>query len=801
MVNIQFNKEWYYYKVNDESNKTSVTIPHDAMLSEKRTDVSAGGTNTGWFEGHDYVYEKQFELSPNYRNEVALLEFEGVYHNAEVYLNQQKLIFRPNGYTNFYADITKYLNEDGHNTVKVIAKNSDQPNSRWYSGAGIYRPVSLWLAEKEHIAMNGLKIRTLSYDPAEIEIRVKTEGKGEVSVIVFDGKEAVYESSCESKGEAIFTTHIKNAKLWSSENPYLYTCRVQFKEDSYEENFGIRVVECDSKNGLRINGNRVILRGCCIHHDNGILGASAYSFAEYRKIKILKENGFNAIRSAHNPCSKALLDACDRLGVFVMDEYVDMWYIHKQKNDYASYFEEWWKRDLEDLIDKNYNHPSVIMLSVGNEVSETAQERGIKLAEEMQAFCHEKNPDLLVTCGINIFFNFLSSIGFGIYSDKKAESESTKLDKIEKRSDKKKHKAVGSEFFNNLAGLLGADFMKFGATLHGSDMKTKEVFSKFDIAGYNYGINRYKKDVKKYPERIIVGSETFSSDAYKFTEFVKGHPAVIGDFVWTGFDYLGEVGLGAWEYKNYAPDFSHGVGWITAGSGRIDINGSPQCEMAYMRVAYGLDKIRIGVLPADTATEPHSPAPWRMTNVIESWSWNGCDGNRTKVEVYAKAASVELLINGKSQGIKKFRNDCRFIFKVLYQGGAITAVSYDDAGKELARTSLKTAGDETILNLKPEKQTVNKEELCYVWLKYTDKKGTLKPLARGNIKVSVSGGTLLALGSSCPYNPEGYLNDYTDTYYGMALAIVKPFENGDIVIKAESPYGNSEASIRYEESL
>ena len=788
MRKIDFNKDWKYWKVGGEETVTAVTLPHDAMLSEKRVETSLGGTNTGWFEEHDYVYAKTFALPADYAGKKITFEFEGVYQNAEVYINGEKAGYRPYGYTNFYVDASDFLNCGGENEIKVLAKNAEQPNSRWYSGAGIYRPVYMYVADDKHIKMNGVKVRTLSIDPAVIEVTVLTEGTGKTDVDILFGGKKIASASAESDGRAKCEIAIENAKLWDCGNPNLYECAVSFCGDEECVNFGIRTISCDAKNGFRLNEKRVLLTGCCVHHDNGILGAIAHPYAEYRKVKLLKENGYNSIRSAHNPCSKAMLDACDALGILMIDEFVDMWYIHKTKYDYAGYFDDWWRTDVADLIDKNYNHPCVIMYSMGNEVGETAQERGIALSEEMTKFCHELDSTRFVTCGVNLFFNYLSSMGFGIYTDKKADKAAESPKKVKKN-------AVGSEFFNNLAGILGSGFMKWGATLSGSNKHTKRAFAKFDAAGYNYGVGRYKKDAKKHPGRVIIGSETFVSDAYKFYEQAKKSPALIGDFVWTGIDYLGEVGLGSWEYLNYVPDFSHGAGWIAAGSGRLDITGKPGGEMAYTRVAYELDAIRIAVVPVDTATQVHSPASWRMTNAQETWSWNGCDGKETKVEVYVRAYKAELFINGKSVGTKKLKNDCRAVFKVKYESGEVTAVGYDRSGKEIARTSLKTASDETKLAIFPEAETLGADDLCYVRLMYTDNAGNLKPLARGDIKLIVSGGRLLALGNGCSYNERGYLTDTTDTYYGEALAIIAP-EKGSVKICAESELGNAQAEIK-----
>ena len=555
-----------------------------------------------------------------------------------------------------------------------------------------------------------------------------------------------------------------------------------------EEIFGIRMVSLDTEKGFLLNGKRVILRGACVHHDNGLLGACAYDFAEYRKVRLLKENGYNAIRSSHNPCSEAMLRACDELGMLMADEYVDEWYIHKTKNDYADQVEKNFKEDLKSIVDRDYNHPCVVMYSTGNEVAETAQKRGIKLCGDMTKWLHKLDGTRPVTCGINIFFNFLSSMGFGVYSDKKAEQAA---------KDHKKKKAVGSEFFNTLAGLMGSDFMKFGATLYPCDLKTKEAFAKLDVAGYNYGIKRYEHDLKKYPRRMILGSETFCSDAYLFWETAKKNPRIVGDFVWAGMDYLGEVGIGSWEYKDYAANFNNGIGWVAAGSGRLDLTGKPLAEMTYTKVAFELEKIGIGVVPVPYAKQKHSPSAWKMSNAIESWSWHGCAGKETRVEVYTRAHHVSLYVNGTCVGTKKPQNNCMVTFRTTYQDGTVKAIAYDAQGRIVAEKELKTAGKKTQLTIKPEMDTVSREQdLCYVRLQFTDEAGNVKPLKRGIIKVKAEGGTLLGLGSACPFYERSYLSDVADTYYGEAMAIIKPGNADRITIYAESKYGKASAEIR-----
>ena len=782
---------WTCRHLGDTAPGKAVTLPHDAMLAEPRTAISAGGTNTGWYEGYDYEYQRTLTVPENTLADTHILEFEGVYHNAEVWLNGQKAAFRPYGYTNFYVDCAPYLHA-GENELRVIARNADQPNSRWYSGAGIYRPVQLWKARGAHITLNGVKIRTLSLQPAIVEVRVKTTAPGTVRLTV-DDLPAMQQ---ESDGEAVFTLTLDNARLWTPETPNLYTCRVSFADDEVTETFGVRKVEWGT-DGFLLNGKRYIIQGACIHHDNGLLGAVCDPDAVARKVRLLKENGYNAIRSAHNPCSKALLTECDRQGMLVMDEYIDHWYIHKIEHDYVDYFNDWWRQDLTDMVEKDYNHPCVVLYSTGNEVSETAQKRGIALTKEMTDFLHGLDDSRPVTCGVNIFFNFLSSIGFGVYSDEKAKKEAERAEKAKQRGEKAaKKKAVGSQFFNNLAGLLGDEFMKRGATLHGCDVKTRDAFANMDIAGYNYGIYRYKHDLKKYPQRLILGSETFCNDAYKFRELAKQEPRLVGDFVWAGMDYLGEVMVGSWEYADYAETFDGGLGWVSAGSGRIDLTGKPLGEALYTRVALEADNgPYIAVCPVNHTGDRHSPSAWKMTNAMPSWSWTGCEGRKANVEVYARAARVELVLNGHTVGSKTLKNDCLARFSIPYESGTLEAVSYDAADHEIGRYKLQSAGGATSLTLDAEEPAAQTGHLCYVRLRYTDENGITKPLMRGNIQVQVRGGTLVGLGSACPFNKHSYLDSETDTYYGEALAIVRMGDGDAMTIAASDGEYSAELTV------
>ena len=820
MQKIDFNKDWICRCLTRDEEAYPVTLPHDAMLSEPRTQESTGEGNIGWYIGGDYEYTKNFFGPEEYKGKKVLIEFEGIYHNGEVYINGKKAAYRPYGYTNFYVDTEGFFQYGKENEIKVIARNADQPNSRWYSGTGIYRPAYLYVGEEKHIPVNGVKIRTLSYDPARIEVVVKTSSPGEVSLkIEFEGSKVLRvigestkignvnndkiissdnknmqpnesvqtgkngqkselaqveaeKNNQEAAYQAIFQLDVPNAKLWDTEHPNLYTCKAIFGEDEVTETFGIRELIWNPQVGMTINGERVILRGACFHHDNGVLGACTYPEAEERKMRILKENGYNAVRSAHYPCSKALLDACDRVGMLMMDEYVDVWYIHKTKYDYAGQLADWWKQDLKDMVDKDYNHPSVIMYSTGNEVAETAQKKGIALTGDMTNYLHSLDSTRPVTCGINIFFNFLSSIGLGVYSDDKAEK--TAASKPEK-----KKKPVGSEFYNTLACLVGDYFMKCGATLYPCDLRTKDAYANMDIAGYNYGIFRYKHDLKKYPNRLILGSETFCKDAYSFWEIAKKNKRIIGDFVWAGWDYIGEVGDGAAEYSDYK--FEDPATRMTGGNGRIDLNGKPRAEAAYTRVAFERETGPFIAVDPVYQKEKLRLTGWQLTKALESWTWDGCNGETAKVEVYARAAQVELFINGKSVGKKKVKK-CRANFNTTYQNGEITAVSYDENGKEINRYSLCTAGKETVLQVRPEEKTVKPEGLAFIQLQYTDSKGIWKPMEKHNIKVTVENGVLKGLGSPAPYVKGNYTDHTVATYYGEAMAVVQADGNGPVKV-------------------
>ena len=818
MKKLDFNRGWTCKCLTRAEDAHPVTLPHDAMRAEPRTEDSAAEGNIGWYIGGDYEYVKRFDVPEDYRGKRVLIEFESVYHNAEVYINESLAGSRPYGYSNFYVDAAPLLKYGAENVIRVVAHNAEQPNSRWYSGTGIYRPVYLHVADEACIPVNGVRVQTLSVRPAEIEITVRTTAPGKVSVELLRNGASVLKAEGESTSvgawtptpatygrsaqapspaqraeyAATFRLKVPDAKLWSVDAPNLYVCRAAFGADTVEENFGIRALKWTPEEGLTLNGERVILRGACMHHDNGVLGACTYPEAEARKVRVLKENGYNAIRSAHYPCSKAMLDACDAQGMLMMDEYVDVWYIHKTKYDYALDLANWWQDDLREMVEKDFNHPSVIMYSTGNEVAETSESKGIAFTGEMTSYLHGLDPTRPVTCGINIFFNFLYFIGFGVYSDDKAE----KAEKQASKPGKEKKKHVGSDFYNTLACAVGDNFMKCGATLYPCDLKTRGAYANMDIAGYNYGIFRYKHDLKKYPQRLILGSETFCKDAYSFWEIAKREKRIIGDFVWPGWDYLGETGDGAAEYADYKE--ASPAARSTGGNGRIDLSGKPRAEAAYTRVAFEQATGPFIAVEPVYEKDKLQLTGWQLTKALESWSWPGCDGAPARVEVYARAAEVELLINGKSAGRKKPKK-CRAVFKTTYASGTVEAVAYDAGGREIGRSGMTSGGPETRLRVSPESAGVRADGLVFVPIQYTDDAGVWKPMEKHSLTVSVENGELMGLGNANPYFKGNYTGNTTKTYFGEALAVVRANGRGPVRVKVSDGQTTASAEIPCEE--
>ncbi len=778
MKKINFNQGWEFQKEGTEGWQ-AVDLPHDAMLAEKRDPDCSNGSNTGFFPGGKYLYRKRLEVPADWMSKCVLLEFEGVYRKSTVEINGKIAGGHRYGYTNFFVDATPYFLFGSENEIIVKADNSQEPNSRWYSGSGIYRSVALWMGDPAHILPQGIKI-----DAPDGNITVKTEFVAPEKEYYALRIEISYDGKIVAEvGEAaeVQKLVIPDPKLWSAENPNLYTCKVILLQDGHLKDeastvFGIRRIEWGAQNGLRVNGAEVKLRGGCVHHDNGILGAATFPAAEQRRVRIMKEAGFNAIRSSHNPMSKAMLDACDRLGMYVMDEAFDQWYIRKTKYDYSADFESNWQADLLAMVEKDYNHPCVLMYSIGNEVSETAQVRGIELTGKMVEFIHSLDSYRAVTCGINLMLNGLASLGMGIYK----QDDQVRVKQKKKKSAKpQKQKASGSAFFNAMMNTVGSAMKNIGR-LGFVDKATRDAFEKLDICGYNYGSGRYPKEGENYPQRVVVGSETFPFDIAKNWCMVEKYPYLIGDFMWTSWDYLGEAGMGAWNYSDQ-PGGAAGkpYPWLLAGCGVIDITGLCTAEAYYAQTVWGLiDRPYIAVRPVDRYPEKPTISMWRGTNAVESWAWDGCEGKKAIVEVYSDTPQVELQLNGKTLGTRKAGDTANYraMFKVAYEPGKLTALARDKNGKELSRNSLHSAEDGAEIRATVDRQILQAdgEDLAFINIEFTDSAGTVRVLENRSITVLVEGaGTLLSFGSADPCTEESFLSNTHKPYHGRAQAIVR----------------------------
>lgn len=767
-----FNRGWLFGAVGKEPSMQPVTLPHDAMLYEKRSKDAATAGACGYFPGGAYVYVKRFLVPETWRTQSAVLEFEAVYQNAQVFVNDALVAEQRYGYTNFFVVLDPQLKYGEENEIKVIADNSSVPNSRWYSGSGIYRSVNLFLGDKSHIRPDGLLVSTSGNDAAHVKVSVT--GGDTVRVSVLDGEKVVAQAEAAVKeGTASADIPVSQPRLWDAEHPELYRCRAELLKngemvDEADAWFGFRTLSWSTR-GFFVNGKKTLLRGACVHHDNGILGACSFEDAELRRVRLLKEAGFNAIRSAHNPASKALLDACDRLGLYVMDEFCDNWLVHKNPYDYADRdFRAWWQQDLTAMVIKNYNHPSVVMNSIGNEISELAIPEGQEYCKKLAVLARKLDPDKAVTMGVNLMLCSMSAKGGGIYGNKKNGKEN-------QNGSQTMDNVPTSAFFNMLMNLAGGMIEKMAAK-PAADDATKVSFSYLDIGGYNYAASRYEKDGMLHPDRVIVGSETLPKNLYHNWQLVKKFPYVIGDFMWTGWDYLGEAGIGTVRYKSFKNP-GQDAPIISAGCGVIDICGKLRPEVQWNRLIWGLDHTPgIGVEPYTHAGETGSESMWRDTDAVASWSWAGCEGKKTKVTVYSDGETAELIVNGHSYGRKKTKEYKAVFKRVVYEPGTITAISYDGEGKEQSRTSMKTAAGPAELRVVADRSTLQAktQDLAYISIDLTGADGITKSSEDTAVTVEVAGaGTLLALGSARPNMGENFFSDTHTTYYGKALAVVR----------------------------
>ncbi len=749
----------------------SVTLPHDAMLCRPAAADSPGGGDAAYRFGGSYVYYKELFAPEAWQDQRITLRFEGIYQEAAVYVNSQLAARSPYGYSTFYVPLDAYLRYGENNAIRMLVRTGDMPNSRWYSGSGIYRDVYWMQGGLLHIGETGPRVTALETQPdAQLLVETPVSNRDhrarsytlETEILDAQGRAVATERTplfLAAGGDETIAQRIlvETPRLWSDETPELYALRVTLRDDAglcdrAESRFGIRTLALDSKNGLRVNGRPVKLRGACIHHDNGLLGAADYDDAAQRRVRLLKQAGFNAIRSAHNPLSQAMLRACDELGVYVMDEAFDMWTRAKSDHDYSRHFSDRWPQELEALAHKDYNHPSVILYSLGNEIPEIATDHGSSLGRAMCRHMKALDPTRYVFASVNGVFASGDDIG-SIMADVMA-------------------KAGPADGNVN-------DFMTAMDT-YMDDIVTHPIVSRnlekaaagMDLIGYNYMTARYEPDAVNYPNRVIVGSETYPPEIARNWAIIRRCGNVIGDFTWTGWDYLGEAGVGIPAYEPGEGGFGARFPAQLAYVGDFDITGFRRPASYFREIVFGLRK--------DPYIVVHDPArqgqtlrktPWVISDSIASWSHHGFEGKTVTVELYSTGDEIELILNGKSLGRKAAGEAVGFIttYEVVYTPGTLEAIAYEN-GAPIGRTALQTAGPAARLQLAPEIGT----ELIYVPITVTDAADIPVTDEAHTLSCSVSGNAvLLGFGSGDPKPKYNYTDNIAEAFHGRALAILK----------------------------
>ncbi len=745
----------------DDAGWRALDVPHDWSIedlppkegSERigpfAPKESQNGHFTGYTVGGIGWYRKHFTLEET--NKRVAVRFDGVYMNAEAWINGQRLGEHPHGYTSFEFDLTPHLNPPGQTNVLAVRVRNEGRNSRWYSGSGVYRHVWLTVREPVHVPTWGVFVTTpeVSKERALVKISVEVRNASDSPTrplvrarvrdargnLIGDSEGALHLAPQETRVTERFI-EVRAPKLWSPDSPNLYSAEVEVvvagkTTDAVSTSFGIRIIEVDAERGFRLNGQPLKLKGGCIHHDNGPLGAAAIDRAEERRVELLKANGFNAVRSAHNPPSSAFLDACDRLGLLVMDEAFDQWTRSKERNeqDYRRFFNDWAERDIAAMVRRDRNHPSVVMWSIGNEIPEQFQAEATAKRLRDAVLLHD--PTRLIT------------------------------------------QAISTDW---------------GRVIKNWDTLSDPAFRCLDVAGYNYLPDKYEPDHARHPERVMMGTESFPKDALEYWSLVEKHPYVMGDFVWSAMDYLGEAGLAHALLSNQKDSFFMSWPWFNAWCGDLDICGFKKPQSYYRDVVWRRSQIEMFV---------HRPVPAGLTELLSwwawpdehpSWNWSGHEGKPLQVSVYSRCDTVRLELNGKLIGEQPVsRLTARF--NVPYAPGELRALGLIN-GKVVAQTSLKTTGAPKRLKLTADRATIraDRNDLSYVTVEVVDAGGQRVPDAEVAVRFSVTGaGQLAAQGNGCSNRPASFRAPVRETFQGRCLAILRPTGHaGAITLRAEA---------------
>ncbi|QKJ20509.1 glycoside hydrolase family 2 TIM barrel-domain containing protein [Microbacterium hominis] len=800
MSTTRFHDGWAFART-PEGDAVSVALPHDAMIGEQRAADAATEGHGGFFPGGTYRYIKTWRVPADAATTRYSLLFEGVQGDTRVLLDGREVAANRNGYREFTAPLTG-VRPGAEAVIEVLVDMVAVPTDRWYSGAGIYRPVWLEAQGPVRIARDGLRfVTTAAAEDAEVDVFIDAEGIGEggaVAVVELSLDGAVIlqaEAPIPATGHGEIRFTVPAAQLWSAESPTLYDVKVALVSDGVTGDerslrLGLRTISIDPQHGLRINGHTVLLRGAAVHHDNGILGAATYATAEHRRARALKDAGYNAIRSAHNPLSRHFLDACDELGLYVMDELTDVWFARKTAGDGSARFRDEWRDDVDSMIAKDRNRPSVIMYSIGNEIAEAATAEGAALARDIHAYVYASDPTRPTTLAVNPLLAMMSTKAAA--ANAKAAAK-TGADAGAENAPPERREAT-STAANLITAKLGR-LMVGASLLPAADHATRDAFAAVDVAGYNYAYASYPGARKRYPNRVILGTESMPGDLPAIWKRVTKVPGVIGDFNWTGWDYLGEVGLGYWSYGSEVGGISKPFPGILAGAGVFDITGHPGALLSLAQAVWQTtDTPGIAVRPLDKAGQRANRTPWLSTDAMPSWSWGALRGT-ADVEVYSHGDHVELLLNGRTLGRKRAGVKKSFVarFRTPYEPGELTAVAYRN-GAEIGRSTLRSAS-EVAVQLRAE-QSTGGDELSFVQVGLGDTDGTIDSATTDVITLAIEGpGEIAGFGTARPITEERFTSPTQTTYRGRALAAIRRTADvGDIVVTARSTH-HGEATV------
>lgn len=768
-----FDKNWKFFystgtaylDAKGAAYKKQVDLPHDFMIGTERTPDSRTEGAGGFFQGGIGTYEKKFLIPAEKAGKQFLLLIEGSYGNTEVWINGNLVSLHHYGYTEFFVELTKWLKYGEENKLKIVVENTALPNSRWYTGSGLYRHVYLLEGEQTYLGPWSVFVQTPTLDNIHVDAVITNTGGEKEHTIVLKILDQEREEIARTeqrlmcqKGETAcsFDLHAEGMAAWNLEKPYLYTAEVFVSEtgESKEVSFGVRTIAFTREEGFLLNGKPVKLRGGCMHHDNGLVGSCAYSAMEERKVRLLKESGYNAIRTSHNPMSTALLDACDRLGMLVMDEAFDQWRAKKNYGDYHLYFEDHWQEDLGSMIMRDRNHPSVIMYSIGNEIGERdGSGDGAKISHELCEYVRKMDSTRAITNGVCAIFLDAGEFG-GILANIFGSGEAVDFDSI---PDEVKELLHQTDYAVEHWGEITADFVK-----------------DLDVVGYNYLDDRYEKDGKDFPERLIVGTESYPRKMKQVWERTMAHSYVLGDFTWTAFDYLGESGIGHAFYDQKGGLFCE-YPWHIGYCGDYDLCGFIRPQGKFRRLLWKKETAPvITVLRPEHFGKKEAVSAWGWEDVIESYTFPGFEGKEIRLDIYSDADEVEIKINGKVIGRMEVPESYIVQKDVIYEPGTIEVINYRN-GKKEESGFLKTAGKAVSLQLTAVR--TDADDVQIVMVEAVDAEGNCVPYECSRVSIgALENASIEGFGTGNPVSEENFVTNSCSLYEGRALLVLRKEE-------------------------